>query len=44
MKKNCGFDSRNTGGLKVMADHMFKHHKALVDAKPAIKIKPPKPV
>lgn len=27
-----------------MSDNMYKHHKALIDAKPAIHIKPPKPV
>lgn len=37
-------DTRNTGGLKVINDHMYNHHKALINAKPAIKIKPPKPV
>ena len=37
-------DTRNIGGLKVMADHMYNHHKALIDVKPAIKITKPKPV
>ncbi|KAM3141267.1 hypothetical protein pb186bvf_006652 [Paramecium bursaria] len=36
-------DTRNIGGLKVMADHMYNHHKALIDVKPAIKITKPKP-
>ena len=44
MKSRFDLDSRNTGGLKQIADNMYFHHKALIDAKPAIKIKPPKPV
>lgn len=42
--KNFAVDPKNIGGMKMMNDNMFKHHKALIDAKPAISIKPPRPV
>lgn len=44
MKKNFAVDSKNIGGMKMLNDNMFLHHKALVNAKPAISIKPPRPV
>jgi hypothetical protein len=44
MTSKFKLDTRNTGGLKQIADNMYFHHKALVNAKPAISIKPPKPV
>lgn len=44
MKKNFAVDSKNIGGMKMLNDNMFLHHKALINAKPAISIKPPRPV
>ncbi|CAD8190895.1 unnamed protein product [Paramecium octaurelia] len=41
--KNFATNPKNIGGMKMLNDNMFLHHKALIDAKPAIKIKPPRP-
>lgn len=35
-------DLRNVGGLRTTADHLYKHQMAILNAKPAINIKPPK--
>jgi len=44
MSKNFELDVRNPGGLKQLSDNMYNHHKALINAKPAINNKPPKSV
>ncbi|CAD8125349.1 unnamed protein product [Paramecium sonneborni] len=41
--KNFATNPKNIGGMKILNDNMFLHHKALIDVKPAIKIKPPRP-